>query len=260
MGPASKAPNPTWEAWWPDLYRGVIAPVEYPGGSESYKLAGMFLAGDALVEEWGCATTFGRQFIPAPYRGVDGGPSEFVDVVADLREYGSGVPNALIRHVLEHNWDWRDILDNFVSSFTKKAAIILFIPMGVHDINRSFEHRVGKAPTPPGLQLDEASFFDRINRPGVVIVDDMELANDTPPFGYERVIFLEKKRDFIPISAVRPRCAYCGEVGYEQMRVDLTLLGQRYEMAVNACAPCLAQAQEGLYSLKTIPEVSWKDN
>jgi len=250
-------PN-VWNEWWPDLYGHLDEPRSYPGNPDTYKIAGGFFAGEKLVEEWGCATTWGKQFIPAPYRGVDGGPSKFVDVVADLREYSSDVPNAIIRHVLEHNWDWRKILDNFMGSFTEKAAIILFIPMGRHDINRSFENRVDEPKTPPGLQLDEVSFWDLVSRPGVSVVRDEVLTNDTPPFGYERIILLERRDNEDKFMTFpHPRCVYCNQVGFEQMRVNLEMLRQRYEMAVNVCLPCMKKAQAGLYSLNLVPEVGW---
>lgn len=247
-----------WSEHWPTLYERAKAPVSYPGGSESYELAGKFLAGDALVEEWGCATTYGRKFIPAPYRGIDGGPSIFVDQVVDLREYISNVPRALIRHVLEHNWEWHTILDNFLASFTDRAVIILFIPLGLHDLNRSFEHLVSEPPTPPGLQMDEARFLSRLSRPGLEVVGDEELFNDTPPFGYERIFYLEKKADAKPLSVVQPRCTVgdCDTVTYDRVRVDYTVLGNRFEYAFNCCHRHAQGLMTGLYNLE-IPTINW---
>lgn len=243
--------NTTWEAWWPDLYTSAGVPQEYPGGSESYKLAGEFLGGENLVEEWGCATTYGRQFIPAPYRGVDGAKSKFNDVTADLTQYKSDVPNALIRHVLEHNWEWRTILDNFLGSFTNRAVVILFIPLGDQDINRSFENRVEMPQSPPGLQLDQASFFDRIYGPGLRVRKDRVLKNETPPFGYERLFFLEKVPDQTVYVDSPPVCKNnCGKAGEEQLHVETEMLGQRYQIALNYCADCLSEVKDGLYGLK----------
>lgn len=249
------AENETWAEWWPDLYSSAERPLEYPGGSVSYRLAGEFLAGDDLVEEWGCATTFGRQFISAPYRGVDGGPSKFVDEVVDLRTYRSKVPKALIRHVLEHNWEWRDILRNFLRSFQQSAVVILFIPLGEHDINRSFENRVGVKETPPGLQMDEESFMATLKMPGIKIVQDFELSNDTPPFGYERLFLLEKTTA-VTSSSPLPQCPTCFRAAATQMRVDVEMLGQRYEIAYNTCQVCAKEKLDKLYALTSVPKVT----
>jgi hypothetical protein len=240
------------------MYNEHIDPTNYPGSHESYERAGKFLAGERLVEEWGCATTFGRQFIPAPYRGVDGAPSKFVDEVADLSTYMSKTPNALMRHVLEHNWNWRTILANFLASFQEKAVLILFIPAGKHDINRSFEHREGFDPSPPGLQLDEVSLLDLLNRTGLQVMADTELSNDTPPFGYERMFFLEKREDAVPLGAVRPLCTLkgCHRRAGGQVRSDYTILGDRFEYAFNVCSKHQKDMINGLYSLK-LPEVAW---
>lgn len=250
--------NPIWDPWWESLYQGSSVPTSYPGSAESYEKAGAFLGGQGLVEEWGCATTFGKRYIHAPYRGVDGGPSEFVDVVADLSTYRSDVPRALIRHVLEHNWNWRAILDNFLLSFKERGVVVLFIPLGKHDINRSFEHRIGQPPTPPGLQLDEESFWSMLSHPDLVVKDEV-LQNDTPPFGYERIIYLAKDNTVEIPRVATPRCTIrsCRRVATGQVRSDYVVLGNRFEYAFNACRKHQDDMLEGLYSLEKLPEVSW---
>lgn len=249
--------NETWAEWWPKMYKDLEKPTMYPGDNESYILAGGFLAGDEQVEEWGCATTWGRQFIPAPYRGVDGAQSEFADLITDLSEYRSTTPNALIRHVLEHNWNWRTILNNFLDSFQKRGVVVLFIPLGLYDINRSFENRVGEPPSPPGLQMDEASFLNMLNRRDISIVKDFELQNATPPFGYERVFFLEKVEEHDTVAGdLMPRCFRCNQYGFQQLRANFELLDRRYEIAYNACGRCLEEGLDTLYGFETFPMVS----
>lgn len=249
----------TWNQWWPKMYTHHFDPVNYPGSHDSYKLAGEFLAGDDQVEEWGCATTFGRQFIPTPYRGVDGAPSRFVDQVADLSNYRSDTPNALMRHVLEHNWNWRIILDNFLLSFQDRGVVILFIPMGEHDLNRSFAHLVNQPPSPPGLQLDEASFLDMLNRPGLELVREETLENDTPPFGYERIFYLQKKEGAKALKSPRPRCKVkgCRRVGKFQVRSDYLVMGNRFEYQFNICKEHNEDMFDALYSLERLPDISW---
>ena len=52
---------------------------------------------------------------------------ESVDVVADLRDYRSEVHGILMRHVIEHNYDWQKVLDNALASCSK-LALVIFTP------------------------------------------------------------------------------------------------------------------------------------
>lgn len=250
-------PNETWDFWWPTLYNAATKPQSYPGNPDSYMLAGEFLSGDGLIEEWGCATTWGKQFLKSPYRGVDGGISKFVDQVADLRMYRSTVPKILIRHVLEHNWEWRQILANVMASFYDRAAIILFIPLGTHDINRSFEHREGEAESPPGLQMDEMSFENMLYIPGIR-VETKVLSNNTPPFGYEKLYFLTKASEVMGYARTATICTIpgCKEEAEGQIRSDYVVLDNRFQYAFNVCHPHQVKALDSLYSLQT-PDVSF---
>lgn len=93
----------------------------------TYRKAAEWLGGRGLVEDWGCGCRWAEQFFPL-YRGIDGsGP--FADARVDLARYRSSVPCAMMRHVLEHNDEWRLVLGNFLASFTERACIILFTPL-----------------------------------------------------------------------------------------------------------------------------------
>lgn len=113
-------------------YAKVRQPYPYDD-TETYAIAGEYLSGSELVEDWGCGVGWAKRFIDAPYRGVDGAWSRFAEIHADLREYRSHVPSAFMRHVLEHNADWRVILDNFMKSWRDRAALVLFIPPAPQD-------------------------------------------------------------------------------------------------------------------------------
>lgn len=103
---------------------------QFPYGDEtSYKKAIDFLDGPGTIEDWGCGTAWARKFVKqGRYVGIDGTQSLHCDLVADLRTYQSDVDAILIRHILEHNWEWRKILKNAVSSFRKRFALVLFTP------------------------------------------------------------------------------------------------------------------------------------
>jgi hypothetical protein len=100
------------------------------GDETTYRKAMAYLNGHGEIEDWGCGTGFARRFATrSAYTGIDGSESRFTDKVADLRVYTSDVDCILIRHVLEHNHDWRTILLNAVGSFRVRMALVIFTPL-----------------------------------------------------------------------------------------------------------------------------------
>ena len=113
-----------WAAW----YQGLEVPWAY-GDPTSYEIGAAWLAGCPLVEDWGCGAGWLRTLLPPErYRGLDGTASPFCDAVVDLVTYRSRVPGLFMRHVLEHNEAWAQILDNAVASVTERMVLILFTP------------------------------------------------------------------------------------------------------------------------------------
>lgn len=115
-----------WDRWYAI---GLDEPQPF-GDTITYAAGVEWLAGCALVEDWGCGKGWLRTLIPPErYRGVDGSRTPFADVVADLAEYRSRVPGVFMRHVLEHNQRWRGILRNAAASATERLFIVLFTPL-----------------------------------------------------------------------------------------------------------------------------------
>jgi hypothetical protein len=113
-----------WSPWY------ATAEVQRPYGDEAaYRKAEEWLAG-LPVEDWGCGYAWFKRYHNGPYRGVDGTPSRWNDIWADLENYRSSGWNILLRHVLEHNYNWWSVLSNAVESFDKRLCIILFTPTG----------------------------------------------------------------------------------------------------------------------------------
>lgn len=100
------------------------------GDETTYKKAAAFLDGHGGLEDWGCGTCYARRYFHhSRYTGVDGsGP--FADIIADLRFYTSRSDCILIRHVLEHNSEWKAILSNAVASFQNRMVLATFTPFG----------------------------------------------------------------------------------------------------------------------------------
>jgi beta-1,4-mannosyl-glycoprotein beta-1,4-N-acetylglucosaminyltransferase len=114
-----------WDKWYKDVTKR--GPFKY-GNTLTYRLAGEFLKDMGTVEDWGCGTGAFKDFYTGRYVGVDGSKNPFVNKVVDLREYKSDPDGIIMRHILEHNYDWRKILDNALSSFKKKFCLVLFTP------------------------------------------------------------------------------------------------------------------------------------
>jgi hypothetical protein len=122
---ANKSMLGKWDEWYRKV--GVAGPFRY-GDTITYSLAGEFMKDMTEVEDWGCGTGGFRPFFKGKYIGVDGSANPFVDKIADLRDYRSRVEGIVMRHVLEHNYDWERVLRNALESFQNKLCIIIFTP------------------------------------------------------------------------------------------------------------------------------------
>ncbi len=113
-----------------DLWQPPPGTQKIPfGDPTTYKKAMDFLCGCDVVEDWGCGTGFAKTYMKeGVYIGVDGSRHDNVNVHTELALYTSKVEGILLRHVLEHNMDWRTVLGNAVKSFTKKLVVILCTP------------------------------------------------------------------------------------------------------------------------------------
>lgn len=113
-----------WD-WW---YKNVKKMTSFRyGNTVTYQLAEDFLK-NLSVEDWGSGTGAFKRIHRGGYLGVDGSKTPFVDIIADLRNYKSSVDGIMIRHVLEHNYDWEKVLDNAISSFKRRFCLVLFTP------------------------------------------------------------------------------------------------------------------------------------
>lgn len=113
-------------------YENTLVPTAY-GDDTTYQLGANFLYDCKTIEDWGCGTAYfsnfmhGKQF----YKGIDGSHSKFVSEIHELTTYVSPEkPDGIfMRHILEHNHDWKSILKNALISFRKKFVLVLFTPL-----------------------------------------------------------------------------------------------------------------------------------
>ena len=141
---------------WKKSHEGRMD-IKMYGSSMTYELAAEFLDDCDTIEDWGSGRGGLTLFRKKSIVGVDGTKTPFVDVIADLCEYTSDADGILIRHVLEHNWDWRKILENAIESFRKKLCVVLFIPLsdkGTYNVEQV------KGVDIPNLSICKNEFID----------------------------------------------------------------------------------------------------
>lgn len=115
---------------WDCLYTGMdLRNTIHPyGDSETYKFGADFLKDCETVEDWGTGGGGFKRY-RANAIGIDGSDTPYADVKADLKTYRSGVDGIFMRHILEHNYEWKAILKNALDSAGKKLVVVLFTPI-----------------------------------------------------------------------------------------------------------------------------------
>lgn len=113
-----------WDYWYRNVKR--MSSFRY-GNTISYSLAEEFLK-DLEVEDWGCGTGAFKRIHQGAYIGIDGSKTPFANKIADLRHYQSRVDGIMMRHILEHNYDWELVLRNALASFKKRFCLVIFTP------------------------------------------------------------------------------------------------------------------------------------
>jgi hypothetical protein len=137
QGPVSNVGK--WDGW----HGSLEAPRPY-GDSESYRIGAEYLADCEVVEDWGCGAGWFSKFRTHGYVGVDGSRSPFATRIADLEEYTSSADGIFMRHVLEHNYRWSEVLRNAVRSFRRKLVLAIFTPWSDGETREiAFVDRVG---------------------------------------------------------------------------------------------------------------------
>jgi hypothetical protein len=170
-----------WTVWYQDLEE----PWPY-GETTSYEIGAAWLADCARTEDWGCGAGWLSTLIPPDrYRGIDGTPSPRCAEVVDLVEYRSTVPGIFMRHILEHNYEWAQILDNALASFTERMALILFTPEQEATEEIAFRSDVGV----PDIAFRLADITDRFPPDVTYTVQRIPSATQ---YGCETILLLER--------------------------------------------------------------------
>jgi hypothetical protein len=152
---------------WNNWYVGIEEPAAY-GNTPSYEMGAAWLKNCKTVEDWGCGKGWFSTFVkPDRYRGIDGSKTPFANEVVDLTQYHSQVEGIFMRHVLEHDFRWAEILDNALESFTKRMFLVLFTPLADTTGDIEFED-------PPGVPNIAFRLSDLTDR-----MDGLEVEHET---------------------------------------------------------------------------------
>lgn len=164
-------------------YASTTAPSPY-GDEASYRKAIEFLDGHGVIEDWGCGTGYAKRFImKSEYIGIDASPSPFTDKLVDLRTYISNTDCILMRHVLEHNYGWKQILKNAVQSFRKRMVLVVFTPFAAEEV------KIADYDGIPDLKLRKTDLIDLVQG---LAVSEEAITSDTQ-YGAEHIFYLQKQ-------------------------------------------------------------------
>ena len=109
------------------------------GAIDTYRIAAEWLDGHGTVYDWGCGQQFAKQFFrQSGYVGLDG---TFGNERVALEDVRIQCDSILMRHILENNpWTWRQILRNALSSFSRRMALVTFMPFAEREYLAKVEH------------------------------------------------------------------------------------------------------------------------
>ena len=173
-----------WDVWYQDLKAGDEN-VRLYGEALTYHMAASFFADIDEVEDWGCGAGGFRRFFQGRYVGVDGSKTPFADKVADLCDYRSSSEAILLRHVLEHDYNWSTILQNAVASFRKKLCLVLFTRFSDRTVEIAHNRHLGLDV--PDLSFSRADIERHFSDLRFRLVQGLETKTQ---YGIEHVYFV----------------------------------------------------------------------
>ena len=144
-----------WDNWYKEL--GETPSAYKYSETETYKIAADFLRGLDAVEDWGVGAGGFLNHLPTAI-GVDGSDTPFAQKkFIDLCNYVSKVNGVHLRHVLEHNYEWKQVLINALTSAKDKLVITFFIPFSGGE-TKELAHNLIYGVDVPDLSISKKEF------------------------------------------------------------------------------------------------------
>lgn len=175
-----------WNDWYKNLPDNPSAFLY--GDTISYKKAAEFLKDCKEVEDWGCGG--GGFLIYRPDAiGVDGSDTKFAKKkFIDLKEYVNKCESIHMRHVLEHNYSWKEILNNALKSAKNKLVITMFIPLN-NDESKEINHNKKYGVDVPDMSISRNEFMEIINSYHPKCIEFEKISSITS-YGEEEIIYI----------------------------------------------------------------------
>ena len=171
---------------WNNWYRGMKGPEAY-GDTVSYKMCADYMKTCRDVEDWGCGKGWMRQFFDdgPTYIGVDGSKTPHADVIQDLCVRKTTVDGIILRHVLEHNNDWEQILAGAIDGAMRKIAVALFTPLADTETTVIADNDIGV----PDISFFLTDITDPIGEK--FVIEEVMTFGSATQYGIETVILGE---------------------------------------------------------------------
>lgn len=145
-----------WNAWYKDIPADAEPDTRaYSDGvGLTYWMAASFLADTMSVEDWGCGRGGFKKYYHGEYIGIDGSQTPFASKIVDLCTYRTKTESILVRHILEHNYRWKEVLESAILSFERKLCLILFTPFA--ETTTEIAHNRGHGVDVPDLSFAQS--------------------------------------------------------------------------------------------------------
>ena len=184
-----------WDGWYENVNSEIMSAFRY-ADTITYRMAAAFMVDVKEVEDWGCGTGGFKRFYRGKYTGIDGSRTPFADKIVDLCNYESNVDGIVIRHVLEHNYQWEKILEAAVRSFTKKLCVILFTPFS--DTTKEIAHNRQHGVDVPDLSFCREDIESKFSALCWELFDNISTPSG---YGTEHIYFVWKQTDLKKVTA-----------------------------------------------------------
>ena len=179
-----------WNNWYKDLDSNTVPNSFRYGDTVTYEKGYSFLKSCNQIEDWGCGTGGFKRFCSGiKYVGIDGSITPFADIKADLVTYKSKVNGIFMRHILEHNYEWKTILENAIESFTEKMCLVLFTPFS--EVEKEIAHNLKHGIDVPDLSLSKSELLGIFSKHNIDC--DIESLSSDTGYGVEHILYLSKK-------------------------------------------------------------------
>lgn len=172
------------------------------GDQITYHRAAQFLADCEQIEDWGCGFSWFSKIMTghsdAHVQNLDGTKTDYTDRQVNLCNYRSRAEGILLRHVLEHNHDWKQVLENALHSFQRKLVIVTYTPFTEETHNRG-DHQFDDGTTVPVISFRLEDLQECFAKYPEISVSEERIQTNTE-FRDERLFYLEKMNSTVPAA------------------------------------------------------------